>query len=130
MGWNASVVRRPSGACFVNLRSRTTMTQRDTAATPMELLVLGLAGCTGVDVVTILERMREPLEGLEVNADFERAETQPPVYTKIHLTYKLKGGLDEAKVRRAIELSETKYCSVSAMLSPAIDISHDFVIED
>jgi putative redox protein len=98
------------------------------APTPMELVLLGLIGCTGVDVASILQRMREPLEGLEVTATYERAETHPKVYTKIHLTYSLRGGLDEKKVQRAIELSETKYCSVSAMLGTAVDITHAYVL--
>ena len=99
-----------------------------TAPSPMELIILGLIGCTGVDVASILERMREPLEGLEVTVTYERAETHPKVYTKIHLTYTLQGGLDEKKVRRAIELSENKYCSVSTMLGHTAEITHEFVI--
>ncbi len=100
-----------------------------TAASPMELIILGLIGCTGVDVASILERMREPLEGLEVAATYERAKTHPKIYTKIHLSYALKGELDEKKVCRAIDLSETKYCSVSAMLGHTMDITHEYVIE-
>jgi putative redox protein len=99
-----------------------------TAASPIELLLLGLIGCTGVDVATILERMKQPLEGLEVAADFERAEDHPRVYTRIHLTYTLKGDLDEAKVKRAIELSENKYCSASAMLGKTAEITHEYRI--
>ncbi len=99
-----------------------------TAASPMELLILGLIGCTGVDVVSILERMRQPLEGLEVSATYERAESHPKIFTKIHLTYTLKGPLDEKKVRQAIELSETKYCSVSAMLGKAVTITHEYAL--
>lgn len=101
----------------------------DTAATPLELLLLGLIGCTGVDVVSILERMKQPLEGLEVAATFERAEEHPRVYTSIHLIYTLKGDLDEARVKRAIVLSETKYCSASAMLGKTAAITHEFHIQ-
>ena len=100
-----------------------------TAPSPMELVLLGLIGCTGVDVAGILERMREPLKGLEVSAAYERAEEHPRAYTKIHLTYSLRGELDEKKVRRAIDLSESKYCSVSAMLGHTAEITHEFVIE-
>ena len=100
-----------------------------TAASPMELIILGLIGCTGVDVASILERMREPLKGLEVSATYERAPEHPKVYTKIHLTYTLQGELDEKKVSRAINLSENKYCSVSAMLGPDVEISHEYIIE-
>jgi putative redox protein len=101
-----------------------------TAASPMELIILGLIGCTGVDVASILERMREPLLGLEVSATYERSETHPKVYTKIHMTYSLRGsGLDEKKVRRAIDLSENKYCSVSAMIGHTAEITHEYSIE-
>ena len=100
-----------------------------TAASPMELIILGLIGCTGVDVSSILDRMRQPLEGLEVSADCERAENHPKIYTKIHLTYTLKGDLDEAKVKRAIDLSESTYCSVSAMLGKSAAITNEYVIE-
>lgn len=103
--------------------------QGDTIApTPMELVLLGLIGCTGVDVASILQRMREPLEGLEVSATYQRSETHPKVFTKIHLTYSLRGALDEKKVVRAMELSETKYCSVSAMLGKTVDITHEYVL--
>jgi putative redox protein len=102
---------------------------QSTAASPMEVLVLGLMGCAGIDVTSILQRMRQPLEGLEMSATYERAEDHPKIYTKIHLNYVLKGALDEKKVRRAIDLSETHYCSVSAMLGKATEITSDFVIE-
>ena len=101
-----------------------------TAASPMELVILGLVGCTGLDVASILERMRQPLEGLEVTATSERAESHPRVYTKIHLTFVLKGALDESKVKRAIKLSEDTYCSVSAMLGKTAEITSEYVIEN
>lgn len=101
----------------------------DTAPTPMELVLLGLIGCAGVDVTAILDKMKEPLEGLEVSADFERSEKHPRVYTKIHLTYKFRGALDEKKVQRAIGLSETRYCSVSAMVGQTAKITHEYSIE-
>ncbi len=99
-----------------------------TAASPMELLLLGLIGCTGVDVASILERMKQPLEGLEVSAEAERAEEHPKVYTKIHIIYTLTGDLDPKKVERAINLSETKYCSASAMLGKTAEITNEYRI--
>lgn len=98
------------------------------AASPMELLLLGLIGCTGVDVASILERMKQPLEGLEVSAEAERAEEHPRVYTRIHIIYTLKGDLDPKKVERAIDLSETKYCSASAMLGKTAEITNEYRI--
>ncbi len=101
----------------------------DTAPTPMELVLLGLIGCTGVDVTAILVKMKEPLEALEVSADFQRAEKHPRVYTTIHLRYKFRGALDVKKVERAIGLSENKYCSVSAMVGQTAKITHEYTIE-
>ena len=102
----------------------------DTAATPMELVLLGLIGCTGVDVSSILLKMKEPLNGLEVTAEYERAESHPKVYTRIHLKYLVQGPVSEKKLKRAIQLSEGTYCSVSAMLSKTAEITHEYEIQD
>lgn len=101
-----------------------------TAVTPIELLILGLIGCTGVDVASILTKMKQPLEALTVTAETERAEEHPKVYTKIHLTYRVKGAVDVKKLERAINLSETRYCSASAMLAKTAEITHEFIIEE
>ena len=101
----------------------------DTAPTPMELILLGVIGCTGVDVASILIKMKEPLEGLEVSAEFERADEHPRVYTKIHLIYRLRGNLNVKKVERAIGLSENTYCSATAMAGKTATISHEYTIE-
>ena len=100
----------------------------DTAATPMELLLLGLIGCTGVDVTSILKKMKEPLEALEVTVEAERADKHPKVYTKIHLTYQVKGNVDPKKLERAIKLSESTYCSASAMLGQTAEITSKFIL--
>ncbi len=102
---------------------------QDAAPSPMELILLGVIGCTGVDVANILTRMKEPLAGLTVSAEFERADEYPRVYTKIHLVYRLRGPLNEKKVRRAIELSETKYCSATVMVGKTAEITHEYRIE-
>jgi putative redox protein len=98
-------------------------------ATPMELLALALAGCTSIDVVSILQKMRQPLEGLRVEVHGEKADEHPRRFLSLEVVYILKGALDEKKVQRAIELSETKYCSVEATLRPAVAISSRYVIE-
>lgn len=98
------------------------------AATPMELVLLGLIGCTGVDVTSILMKMKEPLTGLEVSAEFERADEHPRVYTRIHLKYTATGPINEKKLQRAIGLSESTYCSVSAMLSKTAEITNSYEI--
>ena len=96
-----------------------------TAPSPMEFVILGLIGCTGVDVVSILQKMRQPLTSCEVQATSERAEDHPRVYTRIHLVYILRGDLDPKKVQRAVELSEKTFCSVSAMLRGTAKITSE-----
>lgn len=86
------------------------------APTPMELLLMALGSCTATDVVSILKKKRQPLQALEVICSGERASEPPKVYTKLEVVYRLRGKLEEAAVKHAIELSEQKYCSVSAML--------------
>lgn len=100
----------------------------DSAPTPMELVILGLIGCTGVDVVAILHKMKQPLQSFDVSATYERAGEHPKVYTKIHVTYTLTGDLDPKKVERAVGLSEKTYCSVSAMLRSTAEITSQIVL--
>src|SRR5256712_8388236 len=83
---------------------------------PMELVLLALGACTATDVVTILEKKRQKLESLEVICSGERAAEPPTVWTKLEILYRLRGQLDDAAVKLAIQLSEDKYCSVAAML--------------
>jgi putative redox protein len=92
----------------------------DTAARPMELIVLGLAGCTGMDVISILRKKQQKVASFDVNISAERAQEHPKVITLAVITYILHGqGLDEAALLRAIELSALKYCPAQAMLSKA-----------
>jgi putative redox protein len=98
-------------------------------ATPMELLAVALGGCTAMDVISILQKMRQPLEGVRVEVSGEKAEEHPKRYLSLEIVYHFKGALDAQKVRRAVELSETKYCSVAATLRPSVPISSRFVIE-
>jgi putative redox protein len=86
------------------------------APSPMELLLVALGACTATDVVSILKKKRQPLESLEVICSGERAAEPPRVWTKLEILYRLRGALEENAVKHAIELSEQKYCSVSAML--------------
>ena len=87
-----------------------------TASTPIELVLIGLCGCTATDVVSILRKKRQPLIGLEVVAHAERAEEHPRVYTHIKLVYRVRGSVTHKAVEDAVRLSKEKYCSVSAML--------------
>lgn len=102
----------------------------DAAIRPKELLLLSLGGCTGSDVASILQKKRVKLDGFEIHLNAEMTDEHPKVYTKIHVEYVFYGSdVKEKDVERAIELSMTKYCGVTAMLSKAMEITHSFRIE-
>jgi putative redox protein len=92
---------------------------------PMELVLIGLCGCTATDVVSILRKKREPFAGVVVSAEAERASEPPAVYTKIHLVYEIGGNVSHAAVEQAVRLSKEKYCSVSQMLSKTAEITFE-----
>lgn len=99
------------------------------ATRPKELLLMALAGCTASDVVNILKKKRAGMTGFEMFLRGEESEVHPKVFTGIHIEYVVHGNdIDPVDVERAIELSTTKYCSVSAMLSPKVTITHSFRI--
>jgi putative redox protein len=102
--------------------------QSNTAPGPMELLLLALGACTATDVVIVLKKKRQKLESLEVICSGERAPDPPSVWTRLELVYRLRGHLDETAVKHAIELSEEKYCSVSAMLRKTAALTWRFEI--
>jgi len=102
---------------------------RNAGVRPMELMLLGLGGCTAFDVMLILTRGRHAVTGCEVELDAERAPVDPKVFTRIRLHYTLRGrGLSEKVVERAIHLSADKYCSASVMLGKTAEIEHSFTI--
>ena len=105
---------------------------RNLGARPMEMVLMGLGGCTAIDVMVILGKQRQPVEDCWIELDAERADVAAPkVFTKIHVHYVVKGsGLDPKQVERAVNLSAEKYCSVSAMLKGSVDITHDFEIRN
>ena len=99
---------------------------------PMELILVGLGGCTGMDVISILRKKKQELTGFEIWVKGDRAENHPKIYEKIKIEYIVKGkGISEEAVKKAIALSEEKYCSVEAMLRPAVKITSSFrIIEE
>ena len=102
---------------------------RDLGIRPMEMLLLGLGGCTSIDVVSILHKSRQPVSDCVAEIEAERASEVPKVFTRIHVHFIVSGkGLDPVKVGRAVELSATKYCSASLMLEKAAEVTHDFEI--
>jgi putative redox protein len=133
-----ATVRWQSGMLFagtagsggtVTLDTRPEMGGTGRGPSPMETVLLGLAGCTGMDVVSILIKMRAPLAGLEIHVTGDRADEHPRVFTRIRLDYVFRGaGLKAEQVERAVRLSQEKYCSVSAMLRRAADLTYSWRI--
>ncbi len=98
----------------------------DSSATkPLELLLIALGGCTGMDIVPLFKKMRQDVTTVELNISAERAEEHPRVYTRIDIEYVVSGrNLEEDKVKRAVDLSQERYCSVSAMLKKACPVNY------
>lgn len=102
---------------------------RNLGIRPMEMLILGLGGCSSFDVILILKKSRQQVEHCEVELEYERAEQEPKVFTKIHMHFIVTGNqLNPDKVEKAINLSAEKYCSASVMLAKTAEITHDFEI--
>jgi len=100
---------------------------RNLGVRPMEMLLLGLGGCASFDVVSMLKKSKQDLVDCEVEISAERAETEPKVFTKIHLHFTVSGNdLSDNRVKKAIELSAEKYCSASIMLGKTATITHDY----
>lgn len=99
---------------------------RDQGPRPMEMVLLGLGGCSAFDVVHILQKGRRAVAACEVEIDAERAAVDPKVFTRIHMHFIVRGAeLDRARVERAVALSADKYCSVARMLASTAEITHD-----
>jgi putative redox protein len=124
IGKEQFVAQSPSG----HLSTLDSDRSSNTAPGPMELLLMALGACTATDVVAILAKKRQKLESLEVTVSGERALEPPAVWTKLEIVYKLRGQLEEQAVKRAIDLSEEKYCSVAAMLRKTASITFRFEI--
>ena len=102
---------------------------RNLGVRPMEMLLMGMGGCTQFDVLLILQRGRHDVSFCEVELEAERAESPPKVFTRIHAHFKVGGrGLTEKAVERAVKMSAEKYCSASIMLGETAEITHDFEI--
>lgn len=104
---------------------------RNLGVRPMEMLLLGMGGCTEFDVLHILRKARQEVTGCELLLEAQRAETEPKVFTRIHAHFIVSGrNLSEKRVAKAIDLSAEKYCSASIMLGATAEITHDFEIVD
>jgi len=124
IGEQKFVATSPSGHAMAMDSDR----ESNKAPGPMELVLMALGACTATDVVIVLQKKRQKLESLEVVCSGERAAAPPTVWTKLEIVYRLRGKLDEGAVKHAIELSEEKYCSVSAMLKKTAKVSWRYEI--
>lgn len=97
-------------------------------ARPTELVLMGAASCSAIDIISILKKMKQPLEDIKVEVQGTKREEHPKVFVKVHMHYILKGDLKELKVTRAIDLSVNKYCTVSKMLEKTAEITTSFEI--
>ncbi|MCS7260893.1 MAG: OsmC family protein [Anaerolineae bacterium] len=122
------VAETPSGHAFI-IDAISDVGGRNTGPRPMELLAAGVAGCTAMDVIAILRKMQQKVTGLRVHVNGEQAAEHPKRFTSIHIQYTVTGyGVAEDKVARAIELSQTKYCSALASLQPGTPITFSYTI--
>jgi putative redox protein len=113
----------------IPLNSLAAADKDESGFSPMELLLVGLAGCTAMDVISILEKKRQEVTSFDVRVQAERATEHPRVFTSIVLEYVVTGHqIDRAAVERSVELSATKYCSASAMLGKVVPIEHKITI--
>jgi putative redox protein len=104
---------------------------RNLGVRPMEMLLLGMGGCTAFDVVHILKKSRQPISDCVAELEAERADEDPKIFTRIHVHFIVTGsGLDEKRVARAVSLSADKYCSASIMLGKTATITHDYEIRE
>ena len=115
--------------CKVSIDGSPAIGGHNKGARPMELLLMGLGGCSAIDIISILKKQRQPLEGFSILVDGERqADKVPSLFEKIHVTFNLTGALDEKKVKRAVDLSMETYCSVAKTLEKSAEITYSFTI--
>ncbi len=120
-----------SSGYLIPLDSAKAVGGQDLGFRPLQLLTVGLVGCTGMDVISILQKKRVDVRDFEVSAEIERAEKHPKIFTKIQLVYKVTGkNIDPKDVERAVYLSENKYCPAQAMLNETAEINHKIIIEE
>lgn len=112
----------------VSISSKTEIGGSGNYVRPMQLVLAGLAGCSAIDMILILEKQKQQIEDFGVEVEGEKGEEVPHDFKKIKMTVKLDGALDEAKVKRAVELSIDKYCSVRFSLNPEIDLTYSIIL--
>jgi putative redox protein len=126
---NMAFTGTADGTYLIPLDAKPQAGGHDLGFQPLQLLAIGLAGCTAMDVISILVKKRQAVTAFEVSAEIERADEHPKVFTKILLHYKVTGkNIDEGAVARSVELSETKYCGAQAMLQKTAEITHRITV--
>lgn len=104
---------------------------RNLAARPMEMVLIGMGGCTAIDVASMLRKQRQDVRGIIVELEAERADDHPKVFTAVKLVYRVRGKkLNRALVERAVSLSDEKYCSATAMIRKSAAVTHEIVLEE
>ncbi len=126
-----SLVGKSDSNHWLPLDSIKTFGGAEAATKPMELVLIALGGCTGMDVLSILKKMREDVRDFDIELDADKADGHPAVFTTIHVHYIIKGkNIKSENVNKAIELSMNQYCSVSAMLKKSVDVTWDCEIQE
>ncbi|MBV9834397.1 MAG: OsmC family protein [Alphaproteobacteria bacterium] len=104
---------------------------RNLAARPMEMVLIGMGGCTAIDVASMLRKQRQDVRDIIVELEAERAEDHPKVFNQVKVIYRVRGKkLNRALVERAVSLSDEKYCSATAMIRKSANVTHQIVLED
>lgn len=115
----------------VNIDAAPAIGGHNKGARPMELLLMGLGGCSGIDVINILKKQKQQIDSFKIIIDAEREkEKTPSIFESINVHFLLSGDLDENKVKRAVELSMDKYCSAAAVIGKTVDIKYNFTLND
>lgn len=104
---------------------------KDSGMTPKELVAVGLCGCTAMDVVALMKKYKQPLEKFEVESDISSTEGGHPIkFKEVLMTFRATGAVDSAKLLEAVQLSQTKYCGVSAMISATVPLKYQIILND
>ncbi len=128
---NATFISKGDSGNWVVMDSKKDFGGQDAASRPMELLLMGLGGCTAMDIESLINKMRSPAEDFRVEISATRKDEHPKIFTKIHMDFYFKGkSLDEAKVKKAVKLSQEKYCGAAAMFGAVAELTYDIHINE
>jgi putative redox protein len=126
-----TLIARADSTHWVTMDGSPTFGGSNGGSSPKELLLMALGGCTAMDVIPILKKRHSPVDNIEIRVEGNVRDEHPQVFSDIHVEYIIRGnGINPEDVERAIELSTTKYCAVSAMLCGSVNITHSFRIEN